>query len=174
MLDLLDVLPRVLALIEVAEGQAGIAPDGGKQVVEVVRDPACELPDTFHLLRLPQLGFQGRSLRLCLLPIRNVPGDAQNGGRAGELNHLRDHLDGYEGAVASNVRRFEREIALLPEGGDSFRNPRRLFRRVDIAHGHAHELFLSVAEAVAGRLVGWPPSSIIVEIISTGMRVPSR
>ena len=50
MLDLLDVLPRVLAVIEVAEGQAGIAPDGGKQVVEVVRDPACELADALHLL----------------------------------------------------------------------------------------------------------------------------
>jgi hypothetical protein len=37
------------------ERQVGIAVDRGEEVVEVVGHAAGELPDRFHLLRLPQL-----------------------------------------------------------------------------------------------------------------------
>ena len=44
--------------------------DAGENIVEVVRDPARQMPYRFHLLRLPQLLFQTRALGLGSLALR--------------------------------------------------------------------------------------------------------
>ena len=41
--------------LEIVENQLSVAEDDGEHVVEVVRDPAGETPDRFHLLRLSEL-----------------------------------------------------------------------------------------------------------------------
>lgn len=43
----------------VPERQLQIAEDDRQQIVEIVRDAAGQLPERFHLLRLPQAGFGG-------------------------------------------------------------------------------------------------------------------
>src|SRR5438874_1165451 len=49
-----DGAPRVV-VAEILEQQLGVAGDGRQDVVEVVRDPARQAADRFHLLRLAQL-----------------------------------------------------------------------------------------------------------------------
>ena len=73
--DLLDVLacaaPAPLPIggggrIEVTGDERGIVDDNGQQVVEVVRDTPCELPETLQTLRLVQVVLsRSRSASAC-------------------------------------------------------------------------------------------------------------
>ena len=53
--DLLDVSPDRIVGAELLQDQIAVAQDAGEQVVEVVGDPARQLPDGLHLLRVAQL-----------------------------------------------------------------------------------------------------------------------
>ena len=68
--------------------QLAVAEDHGEQVVEVVRDAAGQLPDRFHLLRLPQLRFERPLQGDVALHHRGAhqPALAIANGRGGELD----------------------------------------------------------------------------------------
>ena len=53
--DLAQQLTVGIGGIEPVERHLAESDDGGQQVVEVVRDAAGQLSDSFHLLRLPEL-----------------------------------------------------------------------------------------------------------------------
>ena len=55
LLDLHDVLEGRIGRAVVGQQEVRVADDGLQHVVEVVRDPARELPDRLHLLRLGEL-----------------------------------------------------------------------------------------------------------------------
>ena len=55
LIDLADVALQRVFRLQSPQGQFAVAGDHGQQIVEVVRDAARELPDGFHLLRLPEL-----------------------------------------------------------------------------------------------------------------------
>ncbi|MNC91461.1 hypothetical protein D3C83_77300 [compost metagenome] len=54
-MDLAEVLAQRILVTQARDQHLGVAEDHGQHVVEVVGDPARELTDGFHLLRLPQL-----------------------------------------------------------------------------------------------------------------------
>ena len=54
-LDLLEELPPRIVRPEIRQQQRAVSLNRGQQVIEVVRDPARELPDRFHLLGLLKL-----------------------------------------------------------------------------------------------------------------------
>ena len=76
---------------QAARQKADVSQDGGEEVVEIVRDPAGQLTDCFHLLRLAELVFQP-------LAFRDVAGDADQAERpsvrAEERRLERLHQDG--------------------------------------------------------------------------------
>ena len=61
---LLDVAAHRVVVGHLGEGEVAVARDRGQQVVEVVRDPARELADRLHLLRLAELLLEVEALRL--------------------------------------------------------------------------------------------------------------
>ncbi len=94
LLDLGEVAGDRGALLDLTVREPGIAEDAHQQVVEVVRDARCELPDRFGLLRLPLLLLGGPAHR-----------------------HVLDHLE-HEGRLAVRVadqrrRRADEDLAPL-------------------------------------------------------------
>ena len=65
--------------IEFAQGQFTVSGDRSQQIIEVMRDPAGEFSNRFHLLRLPQLIF----FRLLAFD----EADVLNGGRGEASRH---------------------------------------------------------------------------------------
>ena len=57
------VLPLRIIRGQVLQQQVTVARDHGEQVVEVVRDPACQSPDRLHFLRLRELPLEAALLR---------------------------------------------------------------------------------------------------------------
>ena len=69
-LDLIDVLAQVgLVGPDLASREIAVAGDRLQDVVEVVRDPAGETPDGFHLLGLAQLVLALLERLVCLLTL---------------------------------------------------------------------------------------------------------
>ena len=96
------------------EHELAVAEDAGQQVVEIVRDPAGELADRLHLLRLPEL-------RLAVAERRHVAHRATDD-RARSLHEhagVERHLDERLVFVPVAAVELQRPLAVgeLPEGG---------------------------------------------------------
>jgi isocitrate dehydrogenase (NAD+) len=85
--DLDRVLAQRVAGRQAVAHRLGVARDRRQQVVEVVRDPAGELADGLHLLRLPELLLQAA-----------LVGDVDGG--ADDAEHLAGGVGDREGTVA--------------------------------------------------------------------------
>ena len=62
LLDLVNMLRRPFRLGDISHQHLAVAMDDGQQIVEIVRYPAGQPPDSLHLLRLPQFIFQALAL----------------------------------------------------------------------------------------------------------------
>ena len=101
LLDLHDVLKGRIRRPVIGEQQIGVTDDGGQHIVEIVRDPACELTDRLHFLALREVLLQRALLgriesehdRTRALVTAGVGGGDEQAGRARRLSCLQRYVE---------------------------------------------------------------------------------
>ncbi len=124
-----------------------VAQDHHQDVVEVVRDPAGQLPDDFHPLRPHELALERK-------PIPDILSHRQIGGPALEIDQTDGHFHVHHGAVLPAVSDpLEGPLGVEAVLAPPLLHGRHLFRRVMVVDGHRKMFLLRPAILLHRRLV---------------------
>jgi len=110
--DLIQQFARIVRQRAIVAHQVEVAADDREEVVKVVGDPAGQLPDSLHLLRLPQLLLKE-------VPFGDItePPDPTDG-RAVEALRMRGQLDPPAIAQAERLRGLAALLRRTTDGGE--------------------------------------------------------
>src|ERR1700737_2810651 len=109
---------QILGVAEPPTEKLGITPDDHQQIVEVVRNAACQLAKRFHLLGLGELLLRPAERSLRLAPFGNVSRDMHEASQGAHLiaDRLDHHARPESALVASHAPALDGIFALI--GGD--------------------------------------------------------